>query len=49
MEDFVRAERQGNPLGGKVINLEKGVGQVNIYNTGKQTLIYEGITDSHFL
>lgn len=33
MENFVRTERQGNPLGGKVINHEKGVGQVNIYIT----------------
>jgi hypothetical protein len=49
MENFARLEQQENPLGGKVINHEKGVGQVNIYNTGKQTLIYEGITLSNFL
>lgn len=33
----------------KVINHGKGVGQVNKYHTGKQTLMNEGITNSHFL
>ena len=45
-------QRQGNRENlwvAKVISHGKGVGQVNKYNTGKQTLMYEGITNSTFL